>query len=247
MVDDGTIERLVGELDSRLSDAANPTNRDWWSRYLKGVIPFRGVPMGEIRRVVHAVWRDLALDDKTHDEQIGLALGLFALPHCEDKLCGVLALSEILNDALELRHVPLLGLPFVKGDVYDWSTCDWYCVKALGRFVGRGERRERAEAIAAWVNADSLWQRRAAAVTFVNHAPKGDRLFPGFTDMLLAVCARNVEDPARFSQTSVGWTLRELSRAEPGAVRSFVRRHKAKMSREALRTATAKLADPPGR
>jgi 3-methyladenine DNA glycosylase AlkD len=119
--------------------------------------------------------------------------------------------------------VPALAGPFDRGHVDDWSTCDWYCVKVLGRFVERGEdRRERAEAIAAWRVAPTLWQRRAAVVSFVNLAPRGERFFEGFPDLLLAVCLANVADPARFSQTSAGWLLRELSRAEPDRVQAFL-------------------------
>ena len=86
-----------------------------------------------------------------------------------------------------------------------------------------------------------MWQRRAAAVSFVNLAPQGERYFDGFTDLLLTVCASNVADPARFSQTSVGWLLRELSSGEPTRVQDFVDEHRGSMSREALKAATARL------
>lgn len=91
----------------------------------------------------------------------------------------------------------------------------------------------------------TLWQRRAAAVSFVNLAPEGERFFDGFTDLLLIVCHANVADPARFSQTSVGWLLRELSRAEPDRVRAFLDEHEGSMSREARRTAAARLVEGP--
>ncbi len=119
-------------------------------------------------------------------------------------------------------------------------------MKVLGRFVDSGyDRRARAEAIAGWRTAATLWQRRAAAASFVNLAPQGERFFDGFPDLLLTVCAANVADPARFSQTSVGWLLRELSKADPGRVQEFVDEHRGRMSREALKAATARLAKPP--
>jgi 3-methyladenine DNA glycosylase AlkD len=75
----------------------------------------------------------------------------------------------------------------------------------------------------------------------VNLAPRGDGFFEGFTQLLLTVCARNVRDDARFSQTSVGWLLRELSKAEPEQVASFVERNREVMSKEALKAATTHL------
>ena len=198
--------------------------------------------MAAIRKAVHELWRDRGLDALPPDQQIELALRLFREPYSEDKVSGVLVLAERLLEHLTVADVPRLARPFTEGHIEDWSTCDWYCVKVLGPFVERvSARRDAAEAIAAWRSAESLWQRRAAAVAFVNLAPRGDDVFPGFTQLVLDVCASNVRDPARFSQTSVGWVLRELSRAEPDAVAAFVSRHGDAMSREAFRAATARL------
>jgi 3-methyladenine DNA glycosylase AlkD len=243
----------VGELLARaigdgLRAAADDKTRQWWERYLKGALPFRGVPMGTIRRIVHQTWRTAGADRLDPEVQIDLALAQLAQPFSEDKIAGVLALSERLLGHLTAEHVPALARPFEAGHIADWSTCDWYCVKVLGRFVEQGEdRRRRSEAIAGWRGAGTLWQRRAAAVSFVNLAPQGEKFFDGFTDLLLTVCAANVADTARFSQTSVGWLLRELSKAEPAPVQEFVHRHRESMSREAVKAATARLATNGGK
>jgi 3-methyladenine DNA glycosylase AlkD len=232
----GPADRLGLALDAR----ANAKSREWWERYLKGAVPFRGVKMAGVRATIHALWHDERLGERPQGAQIDLALALFESRYAEDKLAGVLALSEILLPALTVDDVPRLASAFAHVD--DWGTCDWYCVKALGRFVAAGsDGRERAEAIAAWTSAESLWQRRAAGVAFVNHAPHGEAFFAGFVDLLLGVCGANVRDPARFSQTGVGWVLRELSKAEPARVRTFVSEHEGALSTEARRMATARL------
>ena len=234
---------LSQTIGAQLAAVADDRTRDWWERYLKGSVPFRGVPMATTRRIVHDTWRRAGVDQLDAEAQVELALAQFAEPYCEDKLAGVLALSELLLDRLTLGHVAALARPFERGHIEDWSTCDWYCVKVLGRFVAMGEhRRPRAEAIAGWRTAPTLWQRRAAAVSFVNLAPQGDAFFDGFTDLLLNVCTANVADPARFSQTSVGWLLRELSGAEPARVEKFVDEHRESMSREAMKAARSRLS-----
>ena len=98
-----------------------------------------------------------------------------------------------------------------------------------------------ARAIAAWRTAESLWQRRAAAVGFVNLAKHGEANFPGFTDMLLATCAPLVASQERFAQTGAGWVLRELSLAEPARVVGFVEERIGQFSREGLAYATEKM------
>ncbi len=233
---------VVQALGTRLAAEADERTRAWWERYLKGAVAFRGVPMARIRAVVHALWHDEGLDALPADDQIDLALRLLAEPFSEDKIAGVLVLAERLLDELSLDDVPRLAAPLARGDVDDWSTCDWYCVKVLGPFVAASDdRRAAAEAIAAWRFADRLWHRRAAAVSFVRLAPRAEDFYPGFSALLLDVCAALVRDPARFSQTAAGWLLRELSVGMPDAVRAFVDAHGERMSREAVRSATAKL------
>jgi 3-methyladenine DNA glycosylase AlkD len=232
------------ELSALIADAANERTRAWWNRYLKGAIDFHGVPMAEVRRIVHAFWRDGELDRLPRSEQVELVLALFARPVAEEKLAAILVLSEILLDELTIDDVPFLATPFERGHIADWSTCDWYCVKVLGRFIARSDDPPAAAAaIAEWRHAPNLWQRRAAAVAFVNLAPSGDAAVAGLTSLVLEVCAANARDPERFSQTSVGWVLRELSHAEPAAVAAFAEQHADVLSREALRMATAKLPE----
>ena len=207
-------ERIAEALQAR----ARPETKEWWERYMKGAIPFRGVKMAGIREVVHELAID-SLDD---------ALAQFAEPCSEDKLVGVLALAERIMPRLSAGDVPRLAEPFAHID--DWSTCDWYCVKVLGKLIAQDPAA--AEPIAAWRSAESLWQRRAAAVAFVNLVPEaGDAM----TRLVLAVLESNVRDPARFSQTGVGWVLRELAKAQPEAVDAFIARHRDRMSKEALR------------
>ena len=210
---------------ARLEAAADERTRDWWERYLRGAIPFRGVKMADIRAIVHDVWPP--------DAPVDLALAQFEQPFSEDKIAGVLALAEINMPRLSAADVPRLAEPFERGLIADWSTCDWYCVKVLGKLIERDPAA--APPIAAWRDAEDLWQRRAAAVAFVDLVPRGLH-----HDLVLEVLERNVLDPARFSQRSVGWVLRELGRADPERAQAFLARHGGRMSAEARRQAQTK-------
>ncbi|MDX1689395.1 MAG: DNA alkylation repair protein [Acidimicrobiia bacterium] len=233
--------RLHRELNDRLDAVASAATKEWWDRYLKGAVPFRGVRMADTRAVVRSLWRDLDLAERAHGEVVDLALSCLALDHCEDKLAGVLLLAEHLLVGLTVEDVPRLAAPLEAGHVADWNTCDWYGVKVLGPFVVAGDDpADRAAAIAAWHTSDVLWKRRAAAVAFVPLAPDGDARVPGLVDLALTVCEANVADPTRWSQTSAGWLLRELSDAVPDRVAAFVDEH-PEMSAEARRTARARL------
>ena len=234
-----TISTLQEQLDLR----ANPKTKAWWERYLKHVIPFRGVKMADIRAVLHQWVKEEGIDRLPMQEQKDLALDLIRLDYTEDKLAGILFWQKILLPAGEVHwpdDLPRFAELFQQGFIYDWNTCDWFCVRVLGPLAEQ-QGANCAHAIAAWRTAELLWQRRAAAVGFVNLAKHGEANFPGFTDMLLATCAPLVASQERFAQTGAGWVLRELSLAEPARVVGFVEERIGQFSREGLAYATEKM------
>ena len=104
-----TDARLVHALATRLDALATEKSRAFWERYLKGVVPFRGVPMASIRKAVRAWWHSdgpSVLGVRALKE---LALRLFDWGFCEDKLAGTLVLQELLLAELTLRDVDALG------------------------------------------------------------------------------------------------------------------------------------------
>jgi 3-methyladenine DNA glycosylase AlkD len=233
-------DRFVDDLAVRLAAAADPGTRDWWERYLKGAASFRGVKMASTRRIVTALVDDHGTDVDDPDVVIAHLHRCTRQPFTEDKLAGVLLVAEHGLASLRLEHVGDLARPLADGSLADWNSVDWYCVKALGPFVVSGDDTEsRCRAIADWVHADVLWQRRAGLVAFVDHAA-GPELFDGFTDLLLDAARTNVADPTRWSQTSVGWILRELAHRTPDRVRDFVAAH-PELSTEARKNALKRL------
>lgn len=235
-------DAMLDDLRARLEARAVPAKKDWWERYLKGAVPFLGVPMSDIRTSV-LEW---------HDEQ-GLSpsrlrrasLAMLARPTGEEKLAGILTMQVLLLPAGELRgERDLAGIAraFDRGHVADWNTCDWLCVRILGPLIER-EGRTTAETVGGWTRATALWRRRAGVVAFVNLASHGDARVPGLVDTVLAGCSDLVGDPERFAQTAVGWVLRDLSGAEPDRVFAFVTAHRGAMSREAIRMAASRMSD----
>ncbi|MEB3187634.1 MAG: DNA alkylation repair protein [bacterium] len=232
----------IHALHARLDALSTETSRDFWTRTMKGVVPFRGVPMAGIRRAVHAWWRHDGPATLAPADRKTLALALFEGDFGEDKLAGTLVLREILLEELANPDLEELGALFDRGLIADWNTCDWFCLKVLGGMVERDlPAREVAGAIAAWRDAPSLWQRRAANVAFVNLAKHGEQNFEGFTKLMLETCAVTVQSAERFAQTGVGWLLRELAEAEHAAVMAFLDAHLGLMSREAVRSVTERM------
>ena len=240
------IERaLIRSLAARLDAAATARSRCFWESYLKHAVAFRGVPMGEIRKAVHAWWKEEQLAQLPSADQKRLALALFEGDFGEDKLAGTLVLQELLLTHLGRGDLAAFGELFERGLIADWSTCDWFCVKVLGRMLSRDlPTRAMADELASWREAKGLWRRRASNVAFVDLARRGDGNFVGFTALMLETCAVTVRSPERFAQTGVGWLLRELAETERAAVLDFARAHAREMSREGVRYVVERMPAP---
>jgi 3-methyladenine DNA glycosylase AlkD len=242
------LEEATASLQEQLAAASNEATRQHWEGYLKGAAQFRGVPMAGIRAAVGQTWREYGLDDAGTDELIALAHRWFAAQMEEDKLAAVLLLAEHVVGRLDLTHIDALAAPFTTGDIFDWSVCDWYATKTLHAYLtaDAGGVEERSRALARWGTADNLWQRRAGLVAFVKLAPVARQQFKGFTEVVLELCRNNLVSDDRFAHTGPGWVLRELSRCEPDAVRTFVE-NEPRLSKEARRMALARLRPGPYR
>src|ERR671917_327178 len=239
-----TLDGLIERLQLRLNAHATAATREWWTKYLKGAASFRGVKMADVRKAVHAWFKEERLGEYLSvGQQKDLALMLLEENYTEDKLAGVLFLQEILlpAGALEWRSdLPRFARLFDQGYIRDWNICDWFCVKVLGSLVEQ-QGEACARAISEWRGANSVWPRRASVVAFANLASKGDRNFAGFTEMVLDTCSQLLGSQERFAQTGVGWILRELSRSDQGRVIDFVESNLDRFSREGLKNATKYL------
>jgi 3-methyladenine DNA glycosylase AlkD len=66
-------------------------------------------------------------------------------------------------------------------------------------------------------------------------------LFDGLHELVVEVCERNITDPTRWSQTCVGWVMRELTMQAPHTVKAFVAANADRMSTEAIKAAAKNL------
>lgn len=229
---------FVAYVQKGLDAHADPGRKEWWERYLKRAMEFRGVRMADIRSVVREAYGAQALDGLTPEGRTSIALALLRQQVAEDKLAGILLLSERLLPAGDLAWesaIPEFATLFGEGAVADWNTCDWFCVKVLGP-LAQGEGRRCVRAIMAWRDSAPLWQRRASAVAFVNLAKRGDDFYRGFVTELLKTCAVVAKSRERFAQSGVGWVVRELEAAAPGHVAKFIEKHGHLLTPDAMDT-----------
>lgn len=225
-------DELVSHLQALLDDIASLKTREWWEKYLRHVIRFRGVGIPDIRKQL-ARWREeYGIDAWHHEGQLDLALRLFESPIAEDKLAGILFLQDYLYDqfnweSLLEKYEDL----FLQDLIFDWNTCDWFCVRVLGPTIAKNGP-PCAAGIATWKQSANLWQARSSVVAFV--PVSGDqRHYP----LILQSCDVLIQRKERFAKTAVGWILRDISRHDQDSVRAFVNEHLASFSNESIKNA----------
>lgn len=225
-----TYAELIGQLQARLNRAASPKTKDWWEKYLRHVIPFRGVGIPEIRKQL-ADWRKTTeIAAWPEADQLGLALRLFESGMAEDKLAGILFLQDYLYDRFTWEMLlPEYEQLFARRLIFDWNTCDWFCVRVLGPTIA-AHGLPCAEAIAAWRLAPDLWQARSSVVAFIPVSADAR-----YHQLVFGACETVIQREERFAKTAVGWMLHDLSKHDKARVSRFVEEHIRYFSSEALK------------
>ena len=242
-----TTARTVSRLIELLKERGQPKKKLWWEKYLKNEIEFYGVPMEDIRRAIAEWKRNEEEEEEEGDAKSELTEDLLLLSYAwelmrhpvqESKMAGILILQNDCMDAMvPHRDLPVIASLFQEGYLHEWHSTDWLCVRVLGKLVELHGSVVVDILKKDWIHADNtLWQRRAALVTFV-YIAKDHR------DTILELATILSDSEERFAQTAIGWSLRSLSETEGDAVVEFLEQHRDVLSREAMRMASAKLTD----
>jgi len=228
--------RAITDLQDRLEEAADPAVKEWFERYLKYAVQYRGVKTPQVSRIV-ANWRSAhRLAELPVDRQLALAGSLITETHAEDKFAGIIYIQkfllrsvsagDILNTAEELFRAEAFG---------DWSTTDWFCVRVLGPTLVR-HGIDTGRRIAGWHQASGLWHRRASIVPFRSVVCEDE-----FHPLIQRTIAALVQEDERFVQTGVGWVISDLSKVKADLAATIVERHFDDLLAEVVRRHTKYL------
>lgn len=232
------VDTLVASVHAALAAEGDPERAVQQQRYMKSAMPFRGIGLPQVRRIVRGV-----LDDPAHR--------LSSAPAWETtvrRLWDEASYREERYAALTVaRHrsagawrtpavVPLLRHLVVTGAW--WDLVD----ETAGDLVAPLLRTYRAEVtptVLAWAEDEDLWLRRAAILSQLGARAETD------TGLLEAVLTANLEGALHgsefFVRKAVGWALRDYARTDPDWVRGFLARHDARLSGLSRREASKHL------
>jgi 3-methyladenine DNA glycosylase AlkD len=143
-----------------------------------------------------------------------------------------LRMLERFSRQLEPRHFPVFD-GWVE-HLTNWATTDQLCTSIIAEVVKKDPGL--VERLLEWTGSDNRWRRRAAAVSLVPLARRGEALGDVFR-----VADRLMMDGDDMVQKGVGWVLKEASKRHPEEVNVYLLRWREEAHALILRYASEKL------
>jgi 3-methyladenine DNA glycosylase AlkD len=223
-------QEIIAVIRSELAAQADEKNRETQKHFFKESVKFYGVNNPAVEKLARKHYPEIKALGKKQ---------IFKL--CEEFLkSGYFEESLIafewayrLNEKYEPSDFPTFE-QWIKKYVSNWAACDTLCNHTIGAFVEKYP--EFIKDLKRWARSDNRWFRRAAAVTLIIPAKKGEFLGDIFeiADILL-------EDGDDLVQKGYGWMLKDASITHQAEVFNYIMKNKKKMPRTALRYAIERM------
>lgn len=200
--------------------------------YMKSALPYFGVPLPEVRKVVQQLGATLALDDFGSFEASVLAVFRKA-QHREERYAALALLGLPANRKFQTPEaLPLYEALIVEGAW--WDLVDEVATHRLWPLL-KSDRHETERVLRRWAASDDLWLRRSAIIAQVLAREETD------LKLLFALIEPAIDEKEFFLRKAIGWALRAAGKRFPKEVRAFVEKHRARLSGVSLREAEKSL------
>ena len=209
---------------------ADPERAKGQQAYMKSEMPFHGVTVPVVRRIVAEGVRARPLPDADTWQQAVLALWRLA-ERREERYAAV----ELLNHSRHRRWLAPERMEMVEEMVVTgawWDYVDAIASVAVGQMLYR-HRAAVAALLRKWARSHDIWKRRTAILAQLKRGKSTDE------GLLFELIEPSIDEQEFFLRKAIGWALRQYSRVSPEAVASFVERNAQRLSplskREALK------------
>ena len=219
---------IVAEIREEIERLSSPQKRERAKRFFREPVDTHGLSVHEVEELSKRFYPRVGRD-------IGLALDV----------AGELLESGVLDEAsVGIGLVMRLTRRFTPGffDVFDgwvdhltnWANTDGLSTGLISEAIRLDPGLARR--LIHWTGSENRWRRRAAAVSLVPIARRGEML-----EEVFEVADRLMVDRDDMVQKGVGWLLKEASKKHPDEVREYLTRWRPEISALVLRYASEKL------
>lgn len=220
---------IVDEIREAIRRRASPEGAEKAKRFFKEPIETYGLSSPQVDEIVKQFYPIVKSD-------LDLAMDVAG------KLIGSRVLDEASVSIRLLRRMTRLFTPETFEVLDEWVVhlTNWANTDGLSTWlISETIRLEPGlvKRLIQWASSDNRWRRRAAAVSLVPIARKGEML-----DEVFNIADRLMTDGDDMVQKGVGWLLKEASKGHPNEVRDYLLRWRGQTSALVLRYASEKLS-----
>jgi 3-methyladenine DNA glycosylase AlkD len=223
------LEDLIEFVQRELEHRADSRKAVAMAAYMKTSMPFYGVAKPDRMQILRELKQRLTIANRKDYERA--VLGLWQLPHREEKYLAIdVARSHrefILPESMKLyrRIIEEGGW---------WDFVDEVAAHLVGNVLLH-ERPKIAPLMDRWIENDDLWIRRAAIISQLTHKHETDHA------RLFRYSLAQAAERDFFIRKAIGWALRQYAYTEPDRVRTFITKHRARLSPLTYREASRGL------
>jgi len=226
---------IVAALRRALGEHGDPERAAGQQRYMKSVMPYRGITSPHLRSIARATLAATPLPQTRNQWTYAVRLLWDDAAFREERYAASLLAqhrsARAWQDPMTLglyRHLVVTGAW--------WDYVDDVTSHCISPILFQ-HNAAVTPTIREWARADDLWLRRSAIISQLPFKDRTD------TALLTDVIEANVEGTAYghefFVRKAIGWALRQYARVDPDWVRAFVAAHEPELSglskREALK------------
>jgi 3-methyladenine DNA glycosylase AlkD len=222
--------KIITEIRKDLRQTADEKTRSGYTHYFKEEVRFYGVENAKVTGISRKYFQAIKPLSKT--EIFGLCEILFKSGYCEEAFIAC-EWSYKIHDRYEAEDFVIFE-KWVNLYIDNWAKCDTLCNHTIGSFVEKFPWF--IDELKKWTHSSNRWVRRAAAVTLIIPAKKGQFL----TD-IFEIADNLLKDKDDLVQKGYGWLLKDAAIQHPSEIFDYVMKNKGIMPRTALRYAIERL------
>lgn len=221
---------IVLQVRQELIAAVDAKTKQSFQRFFKEPVVCHGVKSAEVGRITRNWLPTIKLMPK--QEVFVLCKELLKSEYCEE---GWVAANWAHAKSAEFTQEDFKVFEdWIDKTITNWAECDTFCNHTVGTLVEMYP--QLAPNLKEWAQHPNLWMRRAAAVSLILPARKGN-----FLPFVLELADMMLKDEQDMVQKGYGWLLKEASREHQKEVFEFVFARRAEMPRTALRYTIEKM------
>jgi 3-methyladenine DNA glycosylase AlkD len=191
-------------------------------------VSFVGVRAPEVREIESQIFQAVKPSWSLPDALL-FADAMIRSRYLEAKAVGVLLLSRYTRGYDESLLTMIRGW-LADGHCSNWATTDVLSTTVLTGLLRRYPHL--LESLKRWTASESMWVRRAAAVSLTPFARRGEHLDTSYT-----IAEALLDDPEDLMHKAVGWLLRECGKTDARRLEAFLLAQGRRIPRTALRYA----------